>query len=829
MDNIRESIKILFNSTYLDEKIEMIQNDSNKNYEEFYFFNYKKDFYHNSKENYSYEEVDRLETLLKNEWLSKNKNIFYLLIEYSKDLLIEKNNELLCKYSKLFKWRELTLEIGEDILTTSYLAYNDVLEGYNRENFDWSWILKTDNIELRNILSKGVSENHFHLMGSSPYFDIFWIYFMNGILIEDNDKGLRNYIKKIENSLNPLKKSNVSKDSFEIFDLLIIAGMIRSYLYFSLNKKDNKEWKKRIDEFIKEKDIAQYKEYKKVLKNEIELEYEKVKNINERDDIIKKIDYVSLNFNINENQIFSSERKFLYKIFKESFKDSSCYEQKNKLLYIYLLIKNKIKKELMYHKKMYGLDDFIEFNKRKNHGGFLPKQYVDILYNEILKNTFKYQQIKDLEIRVGFNDIGKNIIRYDNKLKANENSFFYVLHYFKESDNFKINYESHKDLTIDEYIKDKTYREKIKEETINFIKLYREGIQEKVLDRILGVDATGREFNCKPEVFGQAYRSLRKLSRHKKLWFTYHVGEDFIDLTSGLRSIDEAVLFLELEAYDRLGHALALGIKPSNFYLKKNSKLLLKKGELLDNISWLLMNIRVHNIEFEDNPKEILEIKYKELIEEVYYSSVNSIIYSEIWELRGDATLYDNSDLEESYWRLSIEREPQNKKLKRIRKMVDKNNEYKNLFNSYFKDYDVNNRYNEIVEFEIPKGYIELVKRVQYIMQKKIKEKRICIETNPTSNYLISSLSKYEDHPIKNFFNIGLGERKIECPQLHVSINTDDQGIFYTCLENEYALVALSLEKLKDQNGNHIYNSYEVYEWIDKIREMGLQQSFANR
>ena len=38
--------------------------------------------------------------------------------------------------------------------------------------------------------------------------------------------------------------------------------------------------------------------------------------------------------------------------------------------------------------------------------------------------------------------------------------------------------------------------------------------------------------------------------------------------------------------------------------------------------------------------------------------------------------------------------------------------------------------------------------------------------------------------------------------QLSVSINTDDQGVFDTLLENEYALMALALKKKKDKNNN---------------------------
>ena len=66
------------------------------------------------------------------------------------------------------------------------------------------------------------------------------------------------------------------------------------------------------------------------------------------------------------------------------------------------------------------------------------------------------------------------------------------------------------------------------------------------------------------------------------------------------------------------------------------------------------------------------------------------------------------------------------------------------------------------------------------------------------------------------------------CPQLPVCVNTDDQGIFSTYLENEYALLAVALEKKKDENGRNKYNRTMIYQWIDNLRQQGLNLSFSN-
>ncbi len=111
-------------------------------------------------------------------------------------------------------------------------------------------------------------------------------------------------------------------------------------------------------------------------------------------------------------------------------------------------------------------------------------------------------------------------------------------------------------------------------------------------------------------------------------------------------------------------------------------------------------------------------------------------------------------------------------------------------------------------------------------MIQQLVHRGIGIETNPSSNYLIGTITKYEEHPILRF-----NSRKLKPVQpnesLNVSINTDDQGVFDTSLENEYALMTLALRKAKDKGGKLLYDIEDIYEWIDYVRKMGLEQVFS--
>lgn len=212
----------------------------------------------------------------------------------------------------------------------------------------------------------------------------------------------------------------------------------------------------------------------------------------------------------------------------------------------------------------------------------------------------------------------------------------------------------------------------------------------EINQHIKGIDACSSEIACRPEVFGQVYRYLaskrvniehdicfHNYANAKNLQMTYHVGEDFFDITDGLRAIDEVLLFCNFRRGNRLGHE-----------------------------------------------------------------------------------------------------------------------------------------------------YIKLVRNMQDKMINELAYKGIGIETNPSSNYLIGTIRKYEEHPILRFNSRKLKEKNVG-ENICVSINTDDQGVFDTLLENEYALMTLALKKATDDDMNTLYDIEDIYEWIDYVRKMGINQIFS--
>ncbi len=118
-------------------------------------------------------------------------------------------------------------------------------------------------------------------------------------------------------------------------------------------------------------------------------------------------------------------------------------------------------------------------------------------------------------------------------------------------------------------------------------------------------------------------------------------------------------------------------------------------------------------------------------------------------------------------------------------------------------------------------------RKLQCRMRRQVYNRGISVETNPSSNYLIGPIGKYEDHPILKF-NAYLLDETCKRP-LCVSINTDDQGVFDTSLENEYALMCLALQKMKKEDGSEQYHTEKIYKWLDYVRQLGLEQSFYKK
>ncbi len=850
---------------------------------------------------YSADDIANVLHLLQTSWNKPEEgspsggHVFNLLNTFTREVLSTQGEEPVVEYKNLLRWRELSHLLGEDLLTCSYIANNDINSRHQRKFFAWRPILSTNNQQISTLLKEGLSENHFHLLGSAPHCEISWLSLMNMIT---NRKIQFNKFQQC-GKLTPMIQFHQEKSEESLYELTKKAAYIRLYIFaklhynilahspFSYNNRFQKN--PSMDPLWVQKDIHD-------LIISAPANYLNVHDLQKKINSIKRVfgkkilylsqycqpDYWLTNCldgrNLNGNEILCGERQFLYECFKRIILGDIQFTPLQDLFYTYLVIKSKFREEMIQVNRQVGFNNFSNYQDRKDI--FLQKKdvYRKYLFKMAVSSLFANQNLRSLELRIkpqddsqAYQKVLTDVDKYNidrtkkhlslqdliRKPETRNKKYFYVLHFIKDKDN-RLSIINEKELINWRQCRHGDLRRKIAKQARTLVK-FRDSYPS-LSHLIRGIDAASSELNARPEVFAQAFRYLKfyrsgKVTKRlhgypqENLRATFHAGEDFCDLVDGLRSIDEAVKFLNLGEGDRIGHALALGVSPDEYYASKHSTIMVPKQWHLDNICWLISRISKYNLLNHYTYAHYLEWQFQTLFHEIYDSlrkehltslgndkailieSVSSELYYEAWKLRGDDPFKYNDKGEShmtpnlTFWEKCG-----------INYAYPVNNSSRNLtvanllYYHYHFNPEVKMRGNEKTEFKITKEYINLVTEVQSKFRMEFAGKHLAIETNPTSNYLIGTFRRYDKHPILSFYNLGLEqdlEKIKKCPQLIVSINTDDQGVFNTYLENEYALMAIALEKATDDQGNLRYKPAMIYDWLDRIRKMGLEMSFG--
>ena len=640
MENLRNALEIFFlredpekvlNSFYKSDKVNYDLEMDNNTYAD---FSEVLNPYLNREESYE------IHKMAKDVWFhdmpyslkeEQKYKIFNIIKSFANSVLIEETNCPICEFDKLLKWREISYKLGEDIFTTAFFANADLISKRSRDFFSWSPIIKTNDVALNRIIKQGLSELHFHLYGSSLNFEIGWLSLMNDI--QDRERDF-NAIKK---SKYPDYNLYFSNEHLSLYVLYVKAFAIRLYLFMRITKNLLETNNEKNGGYTNENKSI---EIRKIFHNIIlASSYEEVKIY-----IPELIDYVStykmicgkkyrngvidyaIRQNLSEqnydeknymNVILSGERWLLYKMFKKIFSNDKTFESLVPMFYAYLIIKSKIRAETVQLNTLHGFSNFQEYQNRKVHFIKPESLYMELIVSCAITNSFNNQNVKYLEARITPSvDVQENIntiTQLDKIIKNNDYCnltneecnnggsnkqlpYFYVYHFIKkgediikETDLLCRNYKLRKDVE---------YQTK----AINTIRKN----YINTSNRLVGLDAASLEIGHRPEVFAQAYRYLKKYSYTNQVYdkvirnsfgYTYHVGEDFLDLADGLRAIDEVIKFLQFGRGDRLGHAIALAVDATLYYKKRHNLVVMPQIELLDNIVWLLMQNQKYNLQ----------------------------------------------------------------------------------------------------------------------------------------------------------------------------------------------------------------------------------------
>ena len=772
-------------------------------------------------------------------YFSKYPSVLNMLLHFTKDKLVVDDETLSCRYRKVDEWHTVTSVLGEDIFTSSYLAALDLQsQRRNRTQFAWQPYVGVESSDINIIFDREISELHAHLKGSSLNFQLSWMSLMNFPCHREKD---------FLNLYGKSKFSNVDGECVDCENLYMYSAAavaIRIYLFERLINGQYERAKGYVQKLARSESFEEVQSVLNELSGRIMFCRDEYGKRYHKLGVRRNCpDYAISDDRDNILTVLSGERRVLYHAFREAFNGD---EEVALYLYAYIVFKQQVREKIVQLNNVVGFANFEIYEKRKNC--FIPDGSV---YEKILSPlaflTFltKDHPNRYMEGRLvpkeNISEDNATIRKLDYNIKAwireedfeshSENRLtnsnfrgYYIFHFIKGED------AQLSDLSS----RHSRLRQTVKRQAIALYEYRRKGY--KSASRVVGIDAANSEIKCRPEVFAQAFRFLRRhyieegVENHpSSLGFTYHVGEDFYDIVDGLRAVDEVLTYMNFRSNDRLGHALVLGTDVKKYYDGRDKSIRATMQVVLDNFVWLYS--RVTRISGYIALCTYLEQEAKHLYDLIYSNAgcdipFNINDYYDSWLLRGDAPetagVSKKSDSISEWGKAAL-----NDARNDVNRARDNDFARKIYYEYHFNKKAKENGRKAII-LTIPHNYYEefvkMTDQVREILLEKVERLHIAIECNPSSNLRIGEMTSYIEHPIFKFYNYGL---KTPYPphEISVSINTDDSGVFSTSLEREYALLGIALEKCEDPKFKN--SPRAIREWLDRVRKMSVEQRFC--
>lgn len=360
----------------------------------------------------------------------------------------------------------------------------------------------------------------------------------------------------------------------------------------------------------------------------------------------------------------------------------------------------------------------------------------------------------------------------------------------------------------------------MRELNLRFAEAFRQLMEEYPLltKYVVGIDAASVENSAEPWVFAPIFREFRPNNyilpvssesheRVKNIGFTYHVGEDFRHIASGLRHIDEVLDHFNYCSGDRLGHAIALGVDIDRL-MAQNRTVMIPIMEHLENLLWIWSK---RDSSATLKVPQNIEYTIMDTARKIYHNTDGINVYT-LWRVYNEKFNMLNKDKSKKMYADS---------LCKLNSSTDGSSGWtmdKLLCSHYCPCYF--EQYNKPIFVRITDEEIEIYKALQNSLRAKAEKLGVYVEANPSSNTAIGDIDSIYSHPIINLNNSGLRLDKNNENCVMTTINSDDPLVFSTCVENEIAYIYYELlnEDCKREN---------VLGWIDKIRKHGIESSFV--
>ncbi|MBU8547259.1 MULTISPECIES: amidohydrolase family protein [Roseomonadaceae] len=307
-----------------------------------------------------------------------------------------------------------------------------------------------------------------------------------------------------------------------------------------------------------------------------------------------------------------------------------------------------------------------------------------------------------------------------------------------------------------------------------------------------GIDAAANELHAPPEVFAPTFRYLR---RHGFQHSSFHVGEDFVHLVSGVRACDEAKSFLSLGKGDRMGHATALGIHPSLWRDRAGPKIMIFAGEHLDNLVYAHACLSARP----ETAAEALGLQTQiaHLSSRIYETEYSAASLYQAWLLREldileVLELERRSDIRLDVGEIAAAADDKAGRLnaparrQELKRIGDAARLHPLAYSIYRERHRRGNRLDERMEVRTNWLTEAALTTLQANVLRNLADASIAIEVLPTSNVRISSYDRLDEHHLFRWLNL-TADGFASVPA--ICVGSDDTGIFATNLQNEYAAI----------------------------------------
>lgn len=334
---------------------------------------------------------------------------------------------------------------------------------------------------------------------------------------------------------------------------------------------------------------------------------------------------------------------------------------------------------------------------------------------------------------------------------------------------------------------------------------------------VRGVDAAANELHAPPDVFASTFRVCKRAGLTHR---SYHAGEDFRHLLSGLATIWEALTLLDLRDGDRIGHGTAMGIRPSLWLDRMPSVLTLTRGEWMFSMlaAWQLLR----NLPAMHANAQVLQRELEVVSEQIFRRNLSACDIERAMSLRGLSRFYlkrhclgvadaDEEPLselwrsEEAIVRTAWKEQPQDVQ----------------LLWEWLSNPAVQVRADEWISKEARFLDASVYLRLQQALMQQVSERGVLIETLPSSNVRISQYHSINEHHSLRWMRVP-GHVEDGDPEIMTCLGSDDPGIFAGGLETEFYLLYSTLR----QSG---LGDFESMQRLGALNERGRTYRFHDR